>query len=82
MCVYIYIYIYIYYTYILYLQNNGAARLFKWVSENQMKRNTDKCHLLLSKHKSSEIQIGECIIRSSDYGKLLGIKIDSKLYFL
>ena len=33
---------------------------------------------LITKVKSSEIHIGESIIKSSDYGKLLGIKIDSK----
>ena len=26
-----------------------AVKLFKWFSDNQMRRNTDKCHLLLSK---------------------------------
>ena len=46
------------------------TRLFKRVPENQMKGNTDKYHLLMSKEKSSEIHIGEFII-----------KIDSKLYF-
>ena len=35
---------------------------------------------LLSKDKSSEIQIGKSIIKSSDWEKLLGIKIDSKLH--
>ena len=46
-----------------------------------MKRNTDKCHLLLSKDESSEIHIGDFIIESSTCKKLLGIKIDSKLCF-
>ena len=35
---------------------------FKWVSENQMKGNKDKCHLLMNKNKSSEIRIGKSII--------------------
>ena len=38
-------------TNILYLQDT-ATRLFKWFSANQMKRNMDKCHLLMSKDKS------------------------------
>ena len=42
-CVYIYIYIYIYYTCVPYLQD-GAARPFWWLSENEMKGNTDKFH--------------------------------------
>ena len=36
----------------------------------------------MSKDKSSEICIGEYIIKSSDYErKLSGIKVDSKLHF-
>ena len=60
---------------------DAAAKLFKWFSDNQMKGNTDKCHLLLSKDESSEIHIGDSIIESSTCEKLLGIKIDSKLRF-
>ena len=58
-----------------------AAKLFKCFSDNQMKGNTDKCHLVLSKDESSEIHIGDSIIKSSTCEKLLGIKIDSKLRF-
>ena len=60
---------------------NAAAKFFKWFSDNQMRENTDKCHLLLSKDESSEIHIGDSIIESSTCQKLLGIKIDSKLRF-
>ena len=60
---------------------DAAAKLFKWFSDNQMKGNTDKCHLLLRKDESSEIHIGDSIIESSTCEKLLGIKIDSKLHF-
>ena len=35
----------------------------------------------MSKDKYSEIHIGESIIKSSDFERLLGIKIDSKLRF-
>ena len=55
---------------------NAAAKLFKWFSDNQMRANTDKCHLLLSKDESSEIHIGDSVIESSTCEKLLGIKID------
>ena len=47
----------------------------------RMKRNIVKCHLLMTKDKSSEIHIDESIIKSSDCKKLLGIKIDLKLHF-
>ena len=60
---------------------NAAAKRFKWFSDNQMRGNTDKCHLVLSKEESSEIHIGDSIIESSTCEKLLGIKIDSKLRF-
>ena len=39
------------------------------------------CHLLIAKDKSSEVHIGEFIIKRSDSEKLLDIKIDSKLHF-
>ena len=35
----------------------------------------------MTKYKSSEIHIGESIIKSSGCEKVLGIKIDSKLIF-
>ena len=60
---------------------DAAEKLFKWFSDNQMKENTDKCYLLLSKDGSSEINIGDSMIESSTCEKLLGIKIDSKLRF-
>ena len=59
---------------------DAAAKLFKWFSDNQMKGNTDKCHLLLSKDESSEIHIGDSIVENT-CEKLLGIKINSKLRF-
>ena len=37
--------------------------------------------LIMTKDKSSEIHIGDSIIKSSDHRKPLGIKIDSKLHF-
>ena len=60
---------------------DAAAKLFKWFSDNQMKGNTDKCYLLLSKDESSEIHTGDSIIESSTCKKLFGIKTDSKLCF-
>ena len=35
----------------------------------------------MTKDKSSEIHIGEIIVKSGDCEKLLSVKIDSKLYF-
>ena len=50
-------------------------------SQSPVKGNTDKCHVLLSKIRSSEIHIRDSIIKSSSCKKLFGIKIDSKLRF-
>ena len=57
----------------------SAAKLFKWFSENYLKANAEKCHLLLSKKESSVIKIGEVQIVNSRQVKLLGINIDSNL---
>ena len=43
-----------------------------------MEKNTDKCH---SKDKSSETHIGESIVKSSGYEKVLDIEIYSKIHF-
>ena len=56
---------------------DAAAKLFKWFSDNEMKGNNDKCHLLLSKDESSEIHIRDSITESSTCEKLLGIRIGS-----
>ena len=75
MYIYIYkyiLYIYIYYTYIYictyttYLQDlDVTVKLFKWLFENFSENQTK----------------GECSIKSSDYEKILAIKIDSKSQF-
>ena len=36
---------------------------------------------IMTEDKSSEIHVGESIIKSSDFEKILGIRIDSKLHF-
>ena len=56
---------------------NDFVRLFKWFSDNQMKANKDKCHLLLSNKEKVTMKIGETEIKSSNCEKLLGIKIDN-----
>ena len=49
----------------------------KWLSDNQMKGN----HFIISSNDSSGIKIGKSFIISSNYEKLLGVKIDTKLTF-
>ena len=62
---YVYIYIYI----------NRFSNGFLQIKRKEAQIN------FITKDKSSEIHIGESIIKSSDFEKLLGIKIYSKLHF-
>ena len=58
-----------------------AEKLFKWFSDNQIKGNTVKCHLIMSTENAPELQIGDSLIKTSSREKLLGVKIDYKLTF-
>ena len=53
--------------------------LFKWFSDNQRKVNISKCHLLVNKKDEITIRIEDTKIKNSEYEKLLGIKVDTKL---
>ena len=55
--------------------------LFKWFSDNVMKSNADKCHLLVSTNNAIIIKIGNIDINNSNCEKLLGVKFDYKLTF-
>ena len=59
----------------------SAEKLFQWISHNQMKENTDKCHLIVSTDEPIEIRVGESLIKNNICEKLLGVKIDNKLNF-
>ena len=66
---------------VIEILENDSIRLFKLLSDNQIKSNKDKCHLIVSNNKHISIKIDDIEIESSDYKKLLGIKINSKLTF-
>ena len=55
--------------------------LFKWFSDKQMKVNRSKCHLLVYKKDEVILRIGDTEIKNSEYEKLQGIKVDTKLNF-
>ena len=55
--------------------------LFKWFSDNQMKVNISKFHLLVNKTDEVFKNLGLREIRNSEYEKLLGIKVDTELNF-
>ena len=55
--------------------------LFEWFSNNQMKANPGKCHLLTSSMTPTSINIKGYVINNKLCEKLLGVTIDSKLSF-
>ena len=60
---------------------NASLKLFDWFSNNQMKANPDKCHLLTSSTDSIAIKIKDIEILNSESEKLLGVTIYNKLNF-
>ena len=59
----------------------SAEKLLHWFSDNQMKRNTDKCHLIMSPNDTPELKVVDSLIKTSTCEKPLGVKIDYKLTF-
>ena len=43
--------------------------------------NINKCHILVNRKDEVIKNLGETEIKNSEYGKLLGIKVDAKLSF-
>ena len=58
-----------------------TEKLFTWFSQNEMKTNLGKCHMLLSSRELLNFQISETIIHNSQSKKLLGVTFDNKLKF-
>ena len=58
-----------------------SAKLYDWFSNNSMKANADKCHLLLSENTKPVACINHIQIKNSISEKLLGLTIDSNLKF-
>ena len=65
---------------ILSLQSS-SKKLFQWLSDNQMKSNTEKSHFIMSTDESVKLQRCGSIVERSDCEKMLGVKIDYKLNF-
>ena len=59
----------------------ASETLFNWFSDNLMKINTDKCHLLVSTNNTVKMKIGNFDITNSKSEKLIGVKFDHKLSF-
>ena len=60
-----------------------SSILVKWLSENYMKLNEEKCHFMIfgNKSKDSVITIGKSTIKESEYEKLLGVAFHKRLNF-
>ena len=55
--------------------------LFEWSSNNFLKANADKCHLILSTEEPFSIKIDNEVIKNSNNEKLLGINLNNRLGF-
>ena len=45
---------------------SSFKKLFQWLSDNQMKGNTEKYHLIMSTDQSVNFQLGDSLIGRSD----------------
>ena len=66
---------------VIRILENDSIRLFKSFSDNQVKVNQDKYHLIVSNNEDFSIKIDDIEVESSHCEKLLSIKMDSKLNF-
>ena len=60
---------------------HDSMMLFQQFSDNQMKANISQCHFLVNKKDKVSIRIVDTELKNSEYEKLLGIKVDTKLNF-
>ena len=59
----------------------GIQNMFDWLSENFLKANADKCHLIVSSKVPVDIQMCDIKVTSKSRVKLLDIDIDNRLDF-
>ena len=59
----------------------ASNELMQWFSNNEMKANPAKFHLLISSNDELKFCINN-VVNSTVYQKLLGLKIDEKLNFI
>ena len=57
------------------------SNLFQLFTENELKGNASKCHLLISSVEDVHVNVDISRIKNSDCERLLGIDIDCKLIF-
>ena len=57
----------------------ASVSLFRWLENNLLKGNVDKCHFFVSTSQEVSLNVNTFKIKSSDCEKLLNVKFDSKL---
>ena len=65
---------------LLSLQNETNV-ILKWFQSNEMKANSDKCHLITTSRSESFVTLGDQVINSSSSVNLQGMLIDKKISF-
>ena len=58
-----------------------GENILNWFLNNEIKLNTDKCHLILNRQEPNTLKIGDFHINNSVSEKLLGTTFDCKLKF-
>ena len=66
---------------VITILETDSIQLFKWFSDNQMKANKDKCHVVISNNKKVSMKIDNIELENTSSEKWLGIIIDNKLNF-
>ena len=66
---------------VIAILENDSIQLFKWFSDNRMKANKDKCHLVISNNEKVSMKIDNIELENTSSKKLFGIAIVSKLNF-
>ena len=66
---------------VITILESDSVQLFKWFSDNQMKANKDKCHLVISNNEKVSMKIDNIEIENTSSEKLLSIITDSKVNF-
>ena len=66
---------------VIFKLQNASKTVFQWFYDNQMKANPDKCHFICSSNDKLNFVIEDQTISNSNWEKLLGVMLHSKLTF-
>ena len=68
---------------VIWQLQDDCSVIVKWFSDNLLKLNDEKCHLMVFRDKNTEetIKVGNSEIKESECEKLLGITFDKNLNF-